>query len=261
MAVYAGDRAAFVRDAVLSILRQSHSELDLFIYVDGPVPAEVDATLDELARADSRIRIRRHPVNRGLAFCLNELIAETRDTFQFFARMDADDVSLPHRFRAQIAFLEAHPGVDVVGGHIVDMTAAGTPTKTVRYPLVHDDMLRFFRRRNPIGHVTAMFRRSYFDRAGLYPETRLEDGLYWMQGFMRGCVFANVDEPLVMVRQTDDFLRRRGGWRGSWAEFRIKRRINRALRLGFSAHCYAFAMLIVQLLPVPIKRGLYQALR
>ena len=112
-----------------------------------------------------------------------------------------------------------------------------------------------------MAHVTVMYRRSYFDKAGLYPPVRLEDGLYWMQGLVAGCRFENIPDYLVYVRRTDDFLKRRSGFKMVWKEFLIKLTINRKLNYGLSAYFYALAALGLQLLPVPMKQILYDKLR
>jgi hypothetical protein len=151
--------------------------------------------------------------------------------------------------------------VDVLGGGIFDIDESGKELKQVSYPLIHAEILRLFRKRTPMAHVTVMFRPSYFARAGLYPPIALEDGLYWMQGMAAGCRFENVPDFLVKVRRTDDFLLRRSGWRKAWQEFVIKVYINRRLRLGIVAQCYAIAMFGVQISPLPVKRALYSALR
>lgn len=260
MCVYAGDRAAFVREAADSITSQAGVSADLHVYVDGPVGAALEGVLREIAESPT-VYLHRWPVNRGLAWGLNHIIEATRGKYEYFARMDADDVALPDRLKRQVDYLERVQAVDVVGGAIVDIEEDGTPLQVVEYPRSHDEMRRFFRRRNPIAHVTVMYRESYFEKAGLYPETRLEDGLYWMQGFKAGCRFANLEDPLVSVRRSADFLRRRSGVRTNVAEFRIKLRINRELHLGLTAYFYAVAMFGIQLLPVPVKAFLYERLR
>lgn len=112
-----------------------------------------------------------------------------------------------------------------------------------------------------MAHVTVMYRQSFFEKAGLYPPVRLEDGLYWMQGMLAGCRFHNLPEYLVYVRRTDDFLRRRSGLRKNWEEFKIKLTINHKLGFGITSYFYATAMFGLQLLPVRVKKILYDNLR
>jgi glycosyltransferase involved in cell wall biosynthesis len=64
------DRAAFVRRAVDSLLAQSLSSWELRAVVDGATDGTAEL-LDELAAADARIHVHRHPANEGLGAALN----------------------------------------------------------------------------------------------------------------------------------------------------------------------------------------------
>lgn len=57
-------------------------------------------------------------------------------------------------------------------------------------------------------HPTVMFRRSYFEKAGLYPEDTYfgEDTKMWAKGFKAECKFANLPEYLLKFRLDSDFF-------------------------------------------------------
>ncbi len=261
MPVYCRERPEFLRQSMQSIFDQTYKNLDLHLYQDGPFGEELHLLLKEFGARYSNLFIYQNPVPRGSAVCANDMIEQLRSQYTYFARMDSDDISYLDRLEKQVAFMESYPEVDVVGGSIVDMDERGKEIKKVKYPLTHQEIWDFFKKRNPMAHVTVMYRRSYFDKAGLYPPVRLEDGLYWMQGLVAGCRFQNIPDFLVSVRRSDDFLKRRSGLSLVWKEFLIKLRINRALHYGFSAYFYALATMGVQLMPVPIKQVLYNKLR
>ena len=65
-------------------------------------------------------------------------------------------------------------------------------------PITHEECLELFKKRDCMIHPTVMFRRSYFEKAGLYPEDTYfgEDTMMWAKGFKSGCKFANVPEYL-----------------------------------------------------------------
>lgn len=261
MSVYAQERPQFLKLAIESMLNQSYPNRDIHIFQDGPLGEELLGVLSDYAQKNDRLFLYAHPVNRGLAVCLNEMIARLQDSYDYFARMDSDDFSFPDRIEKQVKFLEEHPDIDIVGGGIADMDESGQAFKRVAYPEAHDEIVRFFRKRNPMAHVTVMYRRSYFQKAGLYPPVRLEDGLYWMQGMLAGCRFHNIPDVLLCVRRTDDFLKRRSGLQKAWTEFKIKCTINHRLRLGPASYVYALAIFVMQLLPIPLKQILYDLLR
>lgn len=259
MPVYYLENPAFLKESMQSIFDQTYQNFDLYLYEDGSFGQELNRVVEEFSRRYPNLIVYKNPVKRGSAICANEIIEKTRSNYLYFARMDSDDICHPDRLEKQVSFMEAHPEVDVVGGYIIDVTEQGEEVKRARYPLRHDEIRDFFRKRNPMAHVTVMYRRTYFDKAGLYPPIRLEDGLYWMQGFAAGCRFENIPEYLVSVRRTDDFLKRRTGF--AWQEFLIKLKINQTLDYGPSAYFYAFVTFLLQLLPVSIKQILYNKLR
>ena len=87
--------------------------------------------------------------------------------YEFIACMDADDISELNRFEKQIAYLEAHSDVDLVGGTINEIDANGNNRgKVTRYPCKPEDCRAFFAKRNPVAHPTVIFRKSFLDKTG-----------------------------------------------------------------------------------------------
>lgn len=106
--VYNAERT--VADSIRSVLSQSFQDFELIITDDG----STDGTMD-IVRAfdDPRLVIVCDGQHKGLALRLNEQIAMARG--EYFARMDADDVMLPHRLERQTEFFKLHPETDVLG--------------------------------------------------------------------------------------------------------------------------------------------------
>lgn len=71
--------------------------------------------------------------------------------------------------------------------------------------------------------MSVIFRKSYFHKAGLYPvdTDKDEDTIFWLNGFLSGCKFANIDEVLVRVRVNKDFYLRRNGLSKSLSDLKI----------------------------------------
>ena len=103
-----------------SVLVQTYTNWELLIVDDG----SSDNTAEVVRSfSDSRIRLICDGTNRKIAPRLNQLIDEAKG--EFFARMDADDRMLPDRIERQVAFLIAHPEVDVVGGGAIVVDEGG----------------------------------------------------------------------------------------------------------------------------------------
>ncbi|MCL4283201.1 MAG: glycosyltransferase [Flavobacteriales bacterium] len=92
--------ASWIREAVDSVLHQSHRDLELIVVNDG----STDATLDlVMGMDDPRIR----PVsqaNAGVSAARNRGIAEAKGTFIAF--LDADDAMLPRNLEAKLACMK-----------------------------------------------------------------------------------------------------------------------------------------------------------
>jgi len=63
--------------------------------------------------------------------------------------------------------MQSHPDIDVVGGCIEEFSDEINYHKTVCYPIEHYEMFELFSMRVPLAHVTAMFKTSFFEKAGL----------------------------------------------------------------------------------------------
>jgi glycosyltransferase involved in cell wall biosynthesis len=152
-----------VRAAAESVLNGTSAALELIIVDDGSTDGTGAAVVD--LAADPRVRVISRP-NKGLSASLNEAIAYA--SAPFIARMDADDVSMPDRFEAQLRFLAEHPEVVMVGGQIRRIIR-GEAESTSQLPLEHDDIVAaLVKGQHAICHPTVVIRRSALDRVGGY---------------------------------------------------------------------------------------------
>ena len=260
--VYKKDSEQYLHKSVESILMQTYKNYVLLIGVDGPVDDNVKNYLAGLEQ-NPKIKVIWFQENRGLACVLNDLIAHAKkEGCEYYARMDADDISQKDRFQRQMIFLEEHPEVDVVGGAIEEIDGGGAPRgKHVEYPLTHGDCRRFFRYRDPLAHPAVMFRARYFEKVadGYRNEYRKnQDTMLWFDGFMNGCVFANLPETVLHFRVNDDFYNRRNGWKRARQMLYDRLMMNKALRYDISANLFALAMFCMTISPVWVKRLLYK---
>lgn len=265
MSLYKNDRLEFVKLAVESILGQTYMNFDFYIQYDGPIRPEVDGYLSDLT--DERVKIQRRVENKGLAWSLNELLAVVMPQgYEYIARMDADDISLPDRFDKQLEYLKSHQEVDMVGGAINEIDENGENRgKVIKYPCSTEDCRSFFSKRNPVAHPTVMFRRSFFEKAGWeYPTDfmRNEDTRLWHEGYKHGCVIANLPDVLLHFRMTDAmFTQRRNGKAFAKSQLQLRKIINRDLKFGFIANVYAYAMYLLMISPSWLLKFAYRVLR
>lgn len=262
MSIYKNDMIGFVQEAVESILSQTYKEFDFFIQYDGHVDKSIDEYLSSLN--DSRLIINKREQNKGLAFSLNEMIERVMSIgYEFIARMDADDISLPERFERQIEFLETNPDVDCLGTWAIEIKTDGSEYFRKQMPETHEGCWRQFMIRDCMIHPTVMFRRSYIEKAGVYSlETYFgEDTMMWAQGFYYGCVFANLPEFLFKFRLNDDFFSRRRGWKHAKGILKLRWQVNKMLGYPLKAYIYAIAYAVAKLMPKGILNLIYKTTR
>ena len=96
MGVYQPRSRQILFQAVLSICSQTFSDWEL-IMVDDGTHGEGRDWIDQASLLDARIRLIRLPRHKGLSTALNAAIAASRGSY--IARMDADDLSAPHRLQ------------------------------------------------------------------------------------------------------------------------------------------------------------------
>jgi len=263
MSVYRADRLDYLKEALESLYCQMPRP-DIYVQQDGQVEDSVAAYLLKAEECGQIAYLGKRDTNKGLAISLNELLKKVlARPYTYIVRMDADDISLPERVTVQYTFMEENRDIDVLGGYIEEFSNDGSYHKIVQYPLKHDEMYQFFAKRVPLAHVTAFFRRNFFEKAGFYPveSPTNEDTLFWMRGFKNGCRFANIPEVLVKVRVSSAFFSRRGGINKAWSDLNDRILVIKTLGYNTSSYFYALALFFVNIAPAKIKQFLYKRLR
>lgn len=105
------DGAAYVHEAIESILSQTLTDVEFVIVDDGSTDGTWEI-LRAFAAADDRIVLLRNHVNKGIYVSANKGIRVARAPY--VARIDADDIADPRRLELQKAYLDAHEDVVLV---------------------------------------------------------------------------------------------------------------------------------------------------
>jgi glycosyltransferase involved in cell wall biosynthesis len=231
MPVYHGDRPGYLRRAFRSAVDDQTARPDQVVIVrDGPVRGELAECLDEL-RASSVVPVTFVPleVNGGLGPALDHGLAAS--WFDVVARMDADDVAMPHRFAVQLPLIE---DADIVGSGLLEFVGDTNNVVGQRVPpLGQDRISRYARMHDPFNHPTVVYRRSAVQAAGGYGDIPLmEDYSLFARMLAGGARAVNVPEPLVFYRVGATAFKRRGGLRLLRSELRLQREFRRT---GFTS--------------------------
>lgn len=261
MTVYGGDREDYVRDAFRSAVHDQTLRPDQVVLVqDGPVPPELESCLRELvAESPVEVTFVRLRNNRGLGPALDAGLQASR--YDIVARMDADDVAMPHRFQVQVPLVR--DGADLVGAgllefgaHIGDVVGRRIP------PSDPHDIVRYSRLHDPFNHPTVVYRRSAVVAVGGYGDLPLmEDYWLFVRMIANGARVVNVAEPLVYYRVGDGAYERRGGRDLLRSELRLQRAMYRE---GFITRWQYLRNVVIRggyrLTPTFIRRPVYRML-
>ena len=160
MATY--NAAAWLGEAVASVLGQTFGDLELIVIDDGSTD-ETPVLLAALR--DPRLRVERQS-RSGLTGALTRALGLARAPL--LARLDADDLAAPGRLERQRAYLAAHPEIGLLGTAAREVDPDGRERRIVRPPVDDRTLRRMLIRRNPFVHSSIMMRRDLVERAGGY---------------------------------------------------------------------------------------------
>jgi len=256
--VYDGDRPDYLRRAFRSAVHDQTVRPDQVIIVrDGPVRAELAECLDELC-ASSPVPVTFVPLSRnaGLGPALDRGLAASEH--DVVARMDADDVAMPHRFAVQVPLTA---DADIVGSGLLEFSGDTDEIVGQRVPPIGQEKIaRYARMHDPFNHPTVVYRRSAVRAAGGYGDLNLmEDYALFARMLQNGARAVNVAEPLVWYRVGETAFKRRGGTALLRSELRLQREFRKN---GFTSPAqYARNVLVrggYRLVPWWLRRAVYR---
>lgn len=188
--------AATVRASVRTLFEQTYTDWEAVIVNDGSTDGTLPA-LEALQMEDSRIRILTQ-TNQRQAAARNAGI--TLAYGRYIALLDADDFALPQRFEKQVAFLDTHPEITVLGGGRIDFDAGtGIEFGTYLPPEEHEALCARIFTRCPFSTSSVMARADFFRQRRFDPTMPpCEDHDLWLRSYRDPAVrYHNLQEPLI----------------------------------------------------------------
>ena len=176
----------FITECLDSLLNQTFSDFCILAVND----ASTDNTgniLEDYATKDTRLRVYHFSENQGepavMQFTMD--ILKEMDV-EYVARMDADDICVPHRFEKQVQYLDEHLEIDILGSNALLFNDGQTDktTKVSTLPLLDKDIKAHFSlARDNIINPSSMWRHSSIKALGInYAQTvTAPDFHMWVQ--------------------------------------------------------------------------------
>jgi GT2 family glycosyltransferase len=180
------NRERLVDEAIRSVIEQDFQDFELLLVDDGSTDGTPEV-LERWKKLDPRIEIVTSPVNLGIPAALNLGLAHARGAY--VARLDSDDLMLPHRLAAQAALLDTRPDVTLASSAYDIYDLDGTWLRTWKGDEPHEVMaflLNFFNAVGGGGQV--MFRLDEVRELGGYAVEypAREDYDLWVRLLRRG---------------------------------------------------------------------------
>jgi glycosyltransferase involved in cell wall biosynthesis len=230
--------AAFVEQAIRSILGQTLDDWELVIVDDGSRDNSLQIC-ETVARTESRVRVYSNDHNLGLARTMNRLVALSSG--KYIAVQEQDDLSEPCRLALETGVLNALPEVGLVSGVAAWLDDEGRVFnhfpgllhRGLQYPQNHAEMVRFlYTEQCKVANAACLFRRALADQipGPFDPQARMS--IDW-QFFLHAAHLQRIyGIPQVLVR-----MRRGAGRRSLTAnkdlQFREGRRCIRKVYLQY----------------------------
>jgi glycosyltransferase involved in cell wall biosynthesis len=226
--------AEWLSEAVASVRAQEFGDFE-FVIVDDGSDDGTAGLLREFARVDPRIRVLHQPP-LGIVMALNNAIAAARAPY--LARLDADDRAKPDRLGRQLAYMEAHREIGLLGSAAEKIDPAGRIIGRLAPPTDGARLARALGRNNPFIHSSVMMRAAMVRSLGGYRAAfrAAEDYDLWLRMAEAGDI-ANLTDDLIQYRQHDSNLSRLDAIRQSFS-VRLAQRsaAGRRTGLGDPAH-------------------------
>lgn len=198
---------AYLAESIRSILNQTFSDFELILLDD----ASTDNSVEIIKSfTDKRIRFCQNEQNLGISGSRNRLMDLARG--KYLAVMDNDDISLPQRLEKQVAFLEKHSNISIVGTwcRLFSNAAPRSFLQKIKKFIVNFGWewhqpaapdIKDALKGSVVMHSAAMLRREDLLKHNIrYNQnyTPAEDYDLWKQAFFAGLKLANIQEVLFL---------------------------------------------------------------
>lgn len=207
MSVYEKENPEFLKKALDSIYAQTMKPEEVVLVEDG----KLTEALEEVISQYPDLHIVKLEENRQLGRALEAGLKACR--YDLVARMDTDDIMIPQRLERQYRYMMAHPEIAACGGDIAEFIEEDEILREKHMPISPDAVYMYGKFRNPLNHMTVMFRKTAIEAVGGYLHfPGLEDYDLWIRLIAGDYKLANIPDVLVKARIGERFAKRRGGW-------------------------------------------------
>lgn len=198
--VFYNENPSFVKIQIESILNQTYRHFKFIIVSDNPNNIVLNNLASNYAEKDHRITFIVNEKNLGIPKAKNVGLKFCNS--EFIAISDADDYCYPERFEKQVAYLESHPDVAVVGSYALIMDEKERIIGEMHTSSDDKYLKTMMPFEQPIYHPSMTYRRVINGRPVRYNEEMKISLDYELCLQFSDHIMANIPEYLINYRHS-----------------------------------------------------------
>lgn len=250
-AVYAGDNAIWLEEALLSLLNQTRCPDEIVLVIDGVIGRDIEGVIQFFSRELTVVRL---GDNRGLANALNCGIQASKG--DVLVRYDSDDINDPLRIEKLLnTYVQLGPNY-IIGSWVQEF---GVSEKLRIVPQNSSTIIKKLGYRCVLNHPSVLYSKSLVSKLGGYQIGIFpEDYMLWLKARQQGFMFHNIPEVLVKMRTNEDFYYRRSGIKYAMKEYKFYSTARKHKLLSFTEFsCSLPFRFLFRILPSSLLKFFY----
>lgn len=193
-----------IETSIRSVYEQTYDNIEIIVIDDGSTDG-TNAVVERLKSEMPNLFCYRKE-NGGISAALNVGIQKSRG--EYIARMDADDISFPHRIAEQVKFLELNFDIDIVSSSYIAFDEVSGVRKLINHPSDPNIIRLLLCYCSPVCHPAVIARSAVYRRFQYDSAVAAEDHKLWCE--MSICQnISNINQPLLMYRMAASSLSKR----------------------------------------------------
>lgn len=192
-----------LRESFESIINQTYKNLEIIVVIDFPDETWRKELIEQYK--DKRVKLILNEKNIGLPLSLNKALKVA--TGDYYARMDADDISTLDRFEKQLEYIEKED-CDLVGSYM-QYFYEGKDQQLGIYPTKSENICKLLKYKSCVLHPTWLAKPEVFKELNGYRNIfSCEDYDFLLRASIYGFRLANYPEVLYKCRLSPNSISR-----------------------------------------------------
>ncbi|WP_277673305.1 glycosyltransferase family 2 protein [Piscibacillus halophilus] len=185
----------FIKGAIISVLEQTYSNIELVVIDDGSKDNTVEI-IQQLSKQDPRIHFIKNEVNLGVSETRNKGIALASG--DWIAFLDSDDIWEKSKIEKQMKYANETSAEFLFTGSSY-INENGIPYSGI-FEIPKQVSYKELLRQNVITCSSVLLKKRFFDKIKMEKDEMHEDYAVWLRVLKTGVFAHGINEPLLIYR-------------------------------------------------------------